>query len=209
MEYGRKGVELLKEIVHHDVDSLSAYNEDLVRTVITEVKEHNAQTIRITQQYESADSQVVSSDAWSDNLDAAAAVVVHIQCAIRNKKLLLAYMLQRVERLKNIRWSQKALPTSTAINCSPQELEFYKGYDRLLSRYMSKDNGIGLDLTLDIRPPKANNVLVKVLESQGDMMFSFGQASLMRGTLHLLPVEEAEPLIREGAVKMVHAGNGY
>jgi hypothetical protein len=26
MEYGRKGVELLKEIVNHEHDSLSAYN---------------------------------------------------------------------------------------------------------------------------------------------------------------------------------------
>ncbi len=53
----------------------------------------------------------------------------------------------------------------------------------------------------DSRPPKANNVLVKVLETQGDMMFSFGQATLDRGTLHLLPVEEAEPLIRDGSVE--------
>ena len=35
---------------------------------------------------------MVSTDVWNENLDAAAAVVVHIQCANRNKKLLLAYM---------------------------------------------------------------------------------------------------------------------
>lgn len=57
----------------------------------------------------------------------------------------------------------------------------------------------------DVRPPKTNNVLVKVLEDQGDMMFSFGQANLLKGTLHLLPVEEAEPLIREGSVEAVDA----
>ena len=55
-----------------------------------------------------------------------------------------------------------------------------------------------------MRPPKSNNVLVKVLESQGDMMFSFGQATLSRGTLHNLPVEDAEPLIREGSVELVN-----
>lgn len=43
-------------------------------------------------QHEAGDSQVVSTDVWNENLDAAAAVVVHIQCANRNKKLLLAYM---------------------------------------------------------------------------------------------------------------------
>jgi len=106
---------------------------------------------------------------------------------------------------------------------------------------MSKDEGVGLDLTLvsprplpcvpplphghpswrgprpadcrgpaqhlqDEQPPKANNVLVKVLETQGDMVFSFGQATLNRGTLHLLPVEEAEPLVREGVVEVVGGG---
>ena len=55
----------------------------------------------------------------------------------------------------------------------------------------------------DAQPPKTNNVLVKVLETQGEMMFSFGQATLSRGTLHLLPVEEAEPLVREGVVEVV------
>ena len=43
-------------------------------------------------QHEGGDSQVVSSDVWSENLDAATTVVVHIQAASRNKKLLLAYM---------------------------------------------------------------------------------------------------------------------
>ena len=44
-------------------------------------------------QHEGGDSQgVVSSDMWSENLDAATTVVVHIQAASRNKKLLMAYM---------------------------------------------------------------------------------------------------------------------
>ena len=38
---------------------------------------------------------MVSTDVWNENLDAAAAVVVHIQCANRNKKLLLAYYMRK------------------------------------------------------------------------------------------------------------------
>ena len=60
-----------------------------------------------------------------------------------------------------------------------------------------------LTLGQDELPPKANNVLVKCLETQGDMVFSFGQTCLIRGTVHLLPVEEAEPLLREGIVEVV------
>ena len=46
-------------------------------------------------QHEAGDSQVVSTDVWNENLDAAAAVIVHIQCANRNKKLLLAYYVRK------------------------------------------------------------------------------------------------------------------
>ncbi len=78
MEFGRKGIDLLKEIVNHDQDSLSAYNvrarptllrahprhaptpttplflhpalqEDLVRTIVGEVHEHDTLALRITQ----------------------------------------------------------------------------------------------------------------------------------------------------------------
>jgi hypothetical protein len=35
--------------------------------------------------------------------------------------------------------------------------------------------------------------------------FALWQATLLRGTLHLLPVDEAEPLIREGSVEPVDA----
>ena len=34
--------------------------------------------------------------------------------------------------------------------CAQPVLQFYKGYDRLLSKYMGKDEGVGLDLTLVI-----------------------------------------------------------
>ncbi|KAG1665769.1 hypothetical protein FOA52_002864 [Chlamydomonas sp. UWO 241] len=209
-EYGRKGIELLKEILNHDNDSVSAYNEDLVRSIVQEVHDHASTMERISQEHGDQDSQVVGTDVWQEHIDQAAACVIHLHSGIRNKKLLLAYLMQRMERLKTVRWGQRALPEDVATNCSPHELEFYKKYDSLLSWYMGKDEkdgvaGVGLDLTLDVRPPKTNNVLVKVLEDQGDMMFSFGQATLLRGTLHLLPVDEAEPLIREGSVEPVDA----
>ena len=35
----------------------------------------------------------------------------------------LPFRLQRMERLKNVRWSQRALPPAVAVNNSPQEVE--------------------------------------------------------------------------------------
>ena len=41
-------------------------------------------------------------------------------------------------------------PSSLNAAYLPLYLQFYKGYDRLLSKYMGKDEGVGLDLTLVI-----------------------------------------------------------
>ena len=35
----------------------------------------------------------------------------------------LPFRLQRMERLKNVRWAQRALPPAVAVNISPQEVE--------------------------------------------------------------------------------------
>ena len=40
----------------------------------------------------------------------------------------------------------------------PLFVQFYKGYDKLLSKYMSKDEGVGLDLTL-VRREELLNII--------------------------------------------------
>ena len=108
-----------------------------MRQVVTEVNEHDSVTRRITARYEqpsdqdnamsSSSQQPVTADLWSSNLDAATSVVVHVQSAIRNKKMLLAYTMQRMERLKSIRWTQRNLPSTVSTNCSPPPFTAMRG----------------------------------------------------------------------------------
>lgn len=55
----------------------------------------------------------------------------------------------------------------------------------------------------DQMPPKGPSVEVVVLEDFGEVAFSIGRANLQKGTSHLLPRDEAEPLIRSGVLQMM------
>lgn len=53
----------------------------------------------------------------------------------------------------------------------------------------------------DMLPPRDPNVSVRVLRDFGDVMLSIGSVLLQKGSVHLLPREEAEPLMRENLVQ--------
>lgn len=52
----------------------------------------------------------------------------------RNKRILMTYNMERLKRLKRIRWTSRQLPEEVAKNLSPEEVDFFKGYDRCLSK---------------------------------------------------------------------------
>lgn len=52
-------------------------------------------------------------------------------------------------------------------------------------------------------PPKEPDVAVRVLRDYGDVVLSVGPVLLASGSVHLVPREEAEHLIREGIVEEV------
>jgi hypothetical protein len=55
----------------------------------------------------------------------------------------------------------------------------------------------------DQTPPKDPSIEVRVLKDYGEVFLSLGRANLKKGTVHLLPRTEAEPLIREGVLESV------
>ena len=55
----------------------------------------------------------------------------------------------------------------------------------------------------DQTPPKDPSIEVRVLKNYGEVFLSLGRANLKKGTVHLLPRTEAEPLIREGVLESV------
>lgn len=56
---------------------------------------------------------------------------------------------RRLDFLHDLRWTQGTLPDHVKANVTPQELDFFKGYSKLLGQYMRSIElgGVGLDLT--------------------------------------------------------------
>lgn len=62
---------------------------------------------------------------------------------------------------------------------------------------------LGGGIPQDQMPPKGPSVEVVVLEDFGEVAFSIGRANLAKGSSHLLPRDEAEPLIRSGVLQLM------
>lgn len=61
----------------------------------------------------------------------------------------------------------------------------------------------------DTRPPKDTFVNVRGLKDSGEVILSYGRATVLVGTTISLPAEEAEPLLRDGTVEMVDWDDGF
>ena len=55
----------------------------------------------------------------------------------------------RFDAIRELRWHSRALPPELRTQMSPLEQQYFKSYDKLLTKYMSKgEDGVGMDLTL-------------------------------------------------------------
>ncbi|GLC35973.1 hypothetical protein PLESTB_000525000 [Pleodorina starrii] len=206
-ELGRRARELLKELKSYNGLNLSPYNEELVRLIFSEVDEHNAQTEAIVSELRRR--QEAGEEGQEVDEITATTMCLHYECIKRNKRLLLIYMNERMQRLRDMRWTQRALPEAQKARCCQNEIQFYNDYSRALSTYTSRAEGVGMDLTLDTRPPKDTFVNVRGLKDAGEVILSYGRATILYGSIISLPSEEAEPLIRDGTVEPVEWDDGF
>lgn len=209
-EIGATAITLLQDITNRDLKSVSQFNEESVRAVLSEIQQNIERTGVLTEKIQEAERQAHPDTPeeerginWGAYPADALAMVIHCESIKRNKRILLTYMMERVERLKFMRWHSDVLPQIVKEALSPHELEFFDEYDNALSEYMSTclEGGSMLDLTLDDLPPKDPFVSIRVLQDYGEVIFSFGRLHLKKGTVHSLPADEAEPLIRQGVVE--------
>mmetsp|Transcript_49326 Transcript_49326/g.157960 ORF Transcript_49326/g.157960 Transcript_49326/m.157960 type:complete len:206 (+) Transcript_49326:135-752(+) len=195
--FARKGKDLLKEVAQCEPGHLPPHNEDLVRQVVEEVKEHHSSMINLLSEVR----QGTADENWDAKPEDAASVIIHHESLLRNKRLLLAYTNARLQKVKDVRWRLgPQLPDDIKENCSQSEREFFKSYNSLLVKYQ-RDVGKGrimLDLTVDKEPPQDPLILVRVVEEQGDIMVNGKQMCLQVGSVHRMERDMAEPLIAQG-----------
>lgn len=121
-----------------------------------------------------------------------------------NKRCIIAYHYERLNRLKNLRWEYgNNLPIEIVEKLSKDELEWFTTYNNNLFTYMSSLNGgKGLDLTLYVTPPKKLYIQVKCIRDYGQFDLEDGQpVMLKKDSIHYLPLSQCEKLIHQGVLE--------
>jgi GINS complex subunit 1 len=119
----------------------------------------------------------------------------------------LAYVYNRLQRLKEIRWNlgpelaediQKAL--------IEPEIQWFQNYNKLLSTYMAsvgREHGLGV-LKIDTKPPKSLYIEVRCVADYGRFELGNGDVVILKkNSQHYLPKSECEHLIRQGILEHI------
>lgn len=124
----------------------------------------------------------------------------------RNKRCLLAYLYERLRRIRNLRWDYgPVIPPDIKANLCEPEINYFNNYSKSLASYMmSIGDGEGIDLTIDLKPPKALYVEVRCIEEYGKLELEDGEViNLIKNSQHYLPRQQIESLIRQGYLEHI------
>jgi GINS complex subunit 1 len=205
MNYGQRGVDLLRELKRSDW--LPSYNEDGVRATLQEINLHTEELQNIVR----ANNRVGGNDTSSSTAGGGAPVPIEMRPVMllhevsikRNKRCLLAYHAHRIDKLRALRWETAgSLSTPMKFVLSEAEIDFFHEYDKLASRHAIGSMGGGLDWNADQNPPEENFIQVRVVQSGlGKIETELcGVVDLEVGSMHYLPRSDVEHLVRQGAL---------
>ena len=113
----------------------------------------------------------------------ACTLLVNHVCMRRNKRCLLAYHRVRAEKLEQMAWEGKDVlgqvyhgesngNGAKESSLSPEEEEYFRQYNDLLSAY--KGQWTDIDLTGSLEPPSDLFVDVRVLKDAGEIQTEYG-----------------------------------
>ena len=188
--FGEKALELVKELKRSGDGSLPPYNEDGVRKVLDEMGglfEQNQKDVNATVAGEGGRFMSIH--------------MRHVSLE-RNKRCLLAYVYNRMEKVRDMRWDfGSVLPDDVKNSLNEEELAWFGRYNRSSAKYMRL---VGIDLTLDSKPPKSLYIEVRCLEDYGEFEMEDGSVVLLKkNSQHLLQRADCEHLIRQGILEHI------
>lgn len=163
-----------------------------MRHVAAEIKELLEPLLEIVQAHR---TELTSNQSY------AAGVLVHHRSIQRNKRCVLAYLVNRLRRIQAYRWEAGTVAAAhLSENMSAAEAAFLGQYNKLLGTYC---DAVELDITAGTQPPKDLYIEVRVIADCGAVMTEFGPVTLKPGTAHFLRRSDVEPLIRQGLLEHV------
>ncbi|CAK9821052.1 DNA replication complex GINS protein PSF1 [Anthophora plagiata] len=189
--FGRKAFKLVTEL---DLQTdIPPFNEALVKEVLNEMQSLYEANL--------TDSNAIRND---DNMALLPSVQLRHIALTRNKRCILAYIYNRMRKLRELRWELGSImPPEINSNLLNAEIQWFQSYNKSLATYMrSLGEDQGFNLTANILPPKTPYVEVKCVTDFGKLELEDGQIILLKkNTYHLLPRAVCEPLIRQGILE--------
>lgn len=139
--------------------------------------------------------------------DAMFALKVRHKGIRRNKRCLLAYLWNRLERIREMRWQiGSILPPEIKMNLSLSEEQWFSNYCKSLASYM-KTIGTdgGLNLFQDLKPPKSLYIEVRSLVDVGKIELDDGEVVVLKkDAQYMMLKSQCESLIHQGILQHVH-----
>ncbi|XP_031478862.1 uncharacterized protein LOC116249752 isoform X2 [Nymphaea colorata] len=151
--------QLLKELAYNDNDQLTPFNNDIFEQVFRKCDEHHLHLQSLMRKIQD-DGLDIQTTRNSDHFGA----VIHHLSLIRNKRCLMAYMYNRAEIIRSLRWKIGTIP--------PEEIQSKLNYSE--EEYF-KNHCAALE---DMIPPNDPSILVRVRCDIGDVLLGDQVASI-------------------------------
>jgi GINS complex subunit 1 len=184
--------------------TLVKYNDPLVRAVCREMRMLDTDLSRVTAEYEIEGSQVPEGVM-------AAASFYHVALR-RNKRCVLAYQNNRLEKLRELYWGAAGSlahllgDQELRSKLSPHEVDFLRSYNEIVQEYRVDFEDV-LDVVGDVTmPPKELNVVVRVVRDCGTIQTELGPIDFQRGQRFMVRRSDIEQLITQGFLEVVGYG---
>jgi GINS complex subunit 1 len=188
--HGKRATDLLEEL--RKSTFVPPYNDNGVRLVAAEIKELLEPLLEIVQSHR---AELATNQSYG------AGVLVYHRSIQRNKRCVLAYLMNRLRRIQAYRWEAGNVAAAhLADNMSAPESHFLNQYNKILGTYCDQ---VELDLTAEAQPPKDLYIEVRVIKDCGAVVTDSGNVTLKPGTAHFLKRTDVEHLIRQGALEHI------
>lgn len=174
-------------------DSLPPYDTDSVRIILEEMNMLYEENVN-----------VINTSVGEIGEEMSALRLRHAALE-RNKRCLLAYLWNRLQHVKQMRWEfGSILPPDIKNNLSDSEVEWFTQYNRNLAVYMKSIGSDGLNLALDMKPPKSLYLEVRCVQDHGKLEMDDGEVLyLKKNNQYLMARSQCEPLIRQGILEQI------
>ncbi|GMT10146.1 hypothetical protein PFISCL1PPCAC_1443, partial [Pristionchus fissidentatus] len=190
---GNLGIQLVQQLKRNP-DMIPPFHHELMKACMNKVNELYQQNYQ---------DLCAMRSGTVDNEDATATVQARQTTIHFVRRCCLAYVHERMKRLKALRWKFGQIPPNIKQNLTESELEFFNEYANCLAEFQtSLSDEAPVDITENMHPPQNLFVQVRVLQDYGEFETSRGDNIILKkNTIHSLPTKDVAPLIRQGIME--------